>query len=100
MLLFGAIFGTIGIIISIIVGTIMLALSAFIMSFGWISTIFVNDLVVNFSVVGFAIIAFDIIGAPIVGTWVLIYCFAGISGYDGKGCSSGISGLIPSSSSS
>ena len=99
VLLFTFVFGSLGFIISVIAGTIMLFLFAFIQSFGWISTIFINDLIVGFSTFFLTILAFDFIGGPIIGTWILIYCFAGIEGYDGKGCAAGISGLIVPASS-
>ena len=78
----------------------MIFLFAFIQSFGWISTIFLNDLIVNSTVGMFGILAFDIFVAPGVGIWMIVYCFAGIEGYDGKGCAGGINGLIPTNSPS
>tara|TARA_B110001450_G_C17282506_1_gene344088 strand:- start:129 stop:308 length:180 start_codon:yes stop_codon:yes gene_type:complete len=52
-------------------------------------------LAVNGTVGAFAVLGFDAFVAPALGIWITVYCFAGIEGYDGKGCANGISGLIP-----
>ena len=65
-------------------------------SIGWMSTFVINDVWVNASVVGLALVAFDFTVAPLIGIAIGIFCFAGINGWSGNGCSNGISGIIPS----
>ena len=74
---------------------IVLILFTIASSFGWMSTFVINDIWVNASVVGLALVAFDFTFAPAIGVVVTIYCFAGINGWNGNGCSNGISGIIP-----
>ena len=98
ILLFGFVVGSILLLVGLFVGTIMLFFFFFIQAFGWLSTIAINEIVIQSSVGGFAIAAYDILVAPAIGIWIIVYCFAGISGYDGKGCTNGVNGLIPYSS--